>query len=79
MALHWPDGYSAQIDAYLLVNGERYAVAQVVGGALILRQPQQIAAGTPARLVIAIDGHEKVQSIVLGEGASVGQQLVPYF
>jgi hypothetical protein len=78
MGQHWHDGYSATVDAYLVVGELRIAVAQVAGSSLILRTPQAIPAGTKAQLVISIDGEAKIQDIRLGDGASVPQQLIPY-
>jgi hypothetical protein len=79
MGQKWPDGYSAHVDLYLLVNGSRFPLAQVGAGSLILRQPQDIPAGTQAKLVISIDGREDIEDVVLGDGASQSQHLVPYF
>jgi hypothetical protein len=74
-----PDGYSAHVDAYLIIDGKRYDIAQVGAGALILRKPETISAGTQAKLVVSIDGNEDTEEVCLGEGASVSQAVVPYF
>lgn len=37
MGQRWLDGYSAEVEIYLLVNGKRFDVAQIGNGSLILR------------------------------------------
>jgi hypothetical protein len=78
MGQHWHDGYSATVEAYLVIGDSRFDVAQVAGGFLILRSPQEIPAGTHAELVISIDNELKKQSVVLGDGASIPQHFVSY-
>ena len=79
MGQRWFDGYSADIEIYLLINGKRYDVAQIGGGSLILREPAPIPASTNARLIIRIDGHEEVEHVFLAEGADREDYAVPFF
>jgi hypothetical protein len=79
MGQHWPNGYSADVEIYLLIAGERIDVAQVWDGSLILRRSQTIAPSTEATLVLKIDGQEKQEQIFLSEGARSCEEPVPYF
>ncbi len=73
------DGYSAEVEIYLLIGGKRREVAQVAGDTLVLRDEHPIPPGTAATLVIKIDGQEEREEIFLREGAQSNEQLVPFF
>jgi hypothetical protein len=69
MGQRWLEGYSADVEVYLLVRGVRHDVAQIGGGKLILRGNPDIPANTEATLVVIIDGVEERQDIVICEAA----------
>ena len=73
------DGYSAEVEIYLEIAGERYDVAQIGGGALLLRDSHTIPPGTEAKLFMRIDGVEEVEQIFLGSGAVNNEEAVSYF
>lgn len=79
MGQKWFDGYSADVEIFLLNEGKRYEVAQIGGGSLILREPAPILAGTNVTLVIRIDGHEVQEEVFLGESSDVHAPAVPFF
>jgi hypothetical protein len=79
MGQRWFDGYSADVEIFLLHNGKRFEVAQIGGGSLILREPAPIPAGTHVNLVIRIDGHEVEEKIYLAESAELSEKAVPFF
>ncbi|MGD9720632.1 MAG: hypothetical protein AB7O59_16485 [Pirellulales bacterium] len=74
-----PGNYSSHVELYLLVAGERYNVAQVANGSLILRDPRPIPPETAATLVVKIDSKEERSEVFLREGALDNKQFVPYF
>ena len=69
MGQRWLDGYSADVDVYLLIKGTRYDVAQIGGGQLILRGNPEIPANTQATLIVIVDGLEERQEILICEDA----------
>ena len=75
----WSDGYSAHIEIYLLVNGERFNVAQVANGSLMLRDPRPIPPETTATLVMRVDEKEERNEVFLREGAPNNTTFVSYF
>lgn len=79
MGQTWTDGYSASIEIYLLVAGERYNVAQVANGALILRDPRPIPPETTATLVMRVDDKEERSEVFLRDGAPNNTEFVSYF
>jgi hypothetical protein len=79
MGQRWLDGYSAEVEIYLLVNGKRFDVAQIGNGSLILRDPSPIPASTHAKLVIKIDGHEEIEHVLLTASADESEKLIPFF
>ncbi len=79
MGQQWPDGYSAQVDIYLIVDGERYDVAQVANGSLVMRDPRPIPPETVATLVLDIDGKNESKEIFLRDGVADSNGFIPYF
>lgn len=69
MGQRWLDGYSADVEIYLLIKGKRHDVAQIGGSKLILRGNPEIPANTRATLVVIVDGNEERQEIILCEEA----------
>ena len=78
MGQRWLDGYSAHVEIYLEVGGERFDIAQIGDGSFILRDAGQIPIGTRGRLVIKIDGHEEEEQIFLFEGTVSGKETVEF-
>jgi hypothetical protein len=79
MGQKWFDGYSADVEIYLLYNGKRFDVAQIGNGSLILREPAQIPKDTTVTLVIIIDGHEVSERVHLTGRTDCVEQPVPFF
>jgi hypothetical protein len=78
MGQRWLDGYSADVEVYLLIAGERVDVAQIGHGKLILRTPREFPPGTRATLVFTVDGQEEREEVVLCEGAANVEEPVMY-
>jgi hypothetical protein len=78
MGQKWFDGYSADVEIYLLHDGSRYDVAQIGNGSLIMREVAPIPAGTMVMLVIIIDGHEVREWVNLTESANNCEQPVSF-
>jgi hypothetical protein len=78
MGTQWKDGYSAQVDLYLHVDGKRLRLAQVGPQFLILRDQCIIPAGALAKIVIGVDGKEEEHDVVLHKGAVAGVEKVEF-
>ncbi len=79
MGQQWLDGYSADVEIYILFEGRTYDVAQIGNGSLILRDPTPIPANTDVTLIICIDGRETKETIHLAERADSPEVAVPFF
>ena len=79
MGQRWFDGYSADVEIYLVIDDKRYEVAQIGSGSLILRDFREIPPCTHAKLIMNIDGNEEAEDVFLGDGAKGNEELVPYF
>jgi hypothetical protein len=79
MGQRWFDGYSADVEIYLVIDGERYDVAQICRGSLFLRSPREIPPSTSAKLVIKIDGVEESEQVLLAKGAVPDEMAVSFF
>jgi hypothetical protein len=79
MGQKWLDGYSADVEIYLIYNGSRYDVAQIGNGSLIMREPAPIPAETLVTLVMIFDGHEVREKVKLTSSAETCEEAVPFF
>jgi hypothetical protein len=59
--------YSAEVNIYLQVNGERLPASHVGPDSITLRAAQELPP-TTAQVVLIIDGHERVRDVFLFEG-----------
>jgi hypothetical protein len=75
----WPDGYSAHVEVYLLINTERINIAQIGNGSFILRDAHVIPPSTTATLVVKVDDKEEREEIFIRDGVTSNRQRVPYF
>jgi len=78
MGIRWKDGYSAQVEIYLLVGEDKLPVAQVGPGWFILQEPCAIVPETEAELVIVVDGEETHRHVFIHEGSIVENKEVSY-
>ena len=78
MGNRWNDGYSSDVDIYLIVAGGRIDVAEVGPDSFVINGEFQLPAGTEAELVITVDQSMESYSIVLHEGICAGQERVAY-
>lgn len=79
MGQRWFDGYSAQVEIFLLVDGKRYEVAQIGAGSLVLRGKFSIPPNTEAKLIIRIDGHEERDTILICNGSEIPREELSFF
>jgi hypothetical protein len=78
MGFHRKDGYSASVEAYLVVQGVRYDVAKTSADEVVLAEPCELAPGCEAELVVIVDGHRNARAIVLDDGVSLGTHAARY-
>ncbi len=77
MGIHWKDGYSSHVDLTLVVDGMKFRVAQVGPDSLILQSPCNLEPGF-ADLIIRVDNSIEKYRIVLYQGSSADNPIVPY-
>lgn len=78
MGIQRVNGYSASVEAFLIVGERRLIVAKTRRDAVVLVEPCELAAGTTGELEIIVDGHRNSRSVVLDDGASLGRREVRY-
>jgi hypothetical protein len=78
MGIQWKDGYSAQVEIYLVVGDQKLDVAQVGPGWFILQEPNALPPETEAELVITVDGRETRRHVFIHDGALVDAKEVAY-
>ena len=78
MGRHHQDGYSADVEGFLDVNGRRIRVAKTNGSTFTLVESCELAPGTVGNLLTIVDGKESSRLVRLPAGISQGQSLVVY-
>jgi hypothetical protein len=80
MGINWRDGYSANLQIALIVDGVRYRVGKLGPGSMVLDDTAQISPGTAGTLVVSVDGRSTDEEVILIYGATAGrQEPVPFF
>ncbi|MEX2140652.1 MAG: hypothetical protein WD894_15420 [Pirellulales bacterium] len=72
------NGFSAQVELHLQVNGSRLRLSHVGQDMLIFREPQAIPAQTEGTLTVKIDDFEKQQKVLLYDGATLDSKRVKF-
>jgi hypothetical protein len=71
-------GYSANVEGFLVIRGERVRIAKTNCTAFSLAEPCELAPGTTATLLVIVDGKEDTKLVELPQGVSSGQTIVNY-
>jgi hypothetical protein len=78
MGIQHSDGYSANIEAFLVVGERRISVAKTGHDSVVLIEPCDLTPGTTGELEIIVDGDRASQAVVLDEGAVSDRRKVSY-
>jgi hypothetical protein len=79
MGVKTKDGYSSQVEIYLLIGGKKIRVAQAGPSRLVLRDLEAIPKESEGELVITVDGREYKRHAFFHEGVAAGEELVEFF
>ena len=71
-------GYSAEVEGFLVIRGERVRVAKSNDRAFVLAEACELPPGTVGELLLIVDGKPDSRLITLPGGICKGQTLVPY-
>lgn len=69
MGVYRENGYSASVEAFLIVNGNRIRLAKTNGTTITLAKPHELAPGTVGELMIIVDRDERSTTVMLPDGA----------
>ena len=72
------DGYSAEVEGFLVVGEQRIRVAKTNERRIVLAEPCELDAGTQADLLVLVDGNEYSQRVALLSAVAIGQTSVDY-
>lgn len=78
MGIQRENGYSASVEAFLIVGEQHIRLAKTGPDKIVLVEPRELPPGTEGGLVIIVDGHRDSRAVVLDEGASREQREVRY-
>lgn len=79
MGTHHEDGYSADVEGFLVVGGNtRIRLAKTNGCTVVLAEPCELAPRTEADLLVIVDGRANSRRVILPNGVVQGQTMVPY-
>jgi hypothetical protein len=72
MGFQWTNGYSAEVSAWLNVDGETFDIAQVGPHFLVLAEKRDIREGY-AEITIDVDGSRSHYPVII-EGATIADE-----
>ncbi len=78
MGRYHADGYSADVEGYLVVDGQRIVLGKTNSRQLFLAEPCELPPGTEGELLIIIDGNASSRLVTLPSGVVQGQIAVEY-
>ncbi len=79
MGTHREDGgYSASVDGFLVIEGQRIRLAKTNGYSFVLAEPCELAPDTEGDMQIIVDGAADSTRIALPQGTRAGQTVVEY-
>jgi hypothetical protein len=76
MGIQRENGYSASVEAFLIVADQHIRLAKTGPEKIVLVEPCELPPGTTGELEIIVDGHRDSRSVVLDEGATSGGREV---
>ena len=78
MGIQHEHGYSAEVEGFLVIGGERVRLAKTNAHALVLAEPCELPPGAVGELLVIVDGKPDSRLITLPGGVCKGQTLVNY-
>jgi hypothetical protein len=78
MGIQRENGYSASVEAFLVVAQQQFTVAKTGRDTFTLVEPCELAPGTEGELIMIVDGHRTSRAVVLDDGAISGRREVRY-
>ncbi len=78
MGYYHEDGYSSEVEGYLVINGRRIRLAKTNGRTLLLAEPCELAPGTEGELLVIVDGKRSSRRITLPMGVVGSEKNVAY-
>lgn len=78
MGTQHKDGYSADVEGFLVVAGQRIRLATSNGCSVVLAESCELVPNTVAELLVIVDGSETSRAVTLPSGVRKGQTLVEY-
>jgi len=78
MGIQRENGYSASVEAFLVIAQQQFTVAKTGRDTVTLVDPCEIAPGTEGELVMIVDGHRESRAVVLDDGGESGRREVRY-
>jgi hypothetical protein len=78
MGIQRENGYSASVEAFLVLGEQHISVAKTGRDTVTLVEPCDLPPGTEGELVMIVDGHRESRAVVLDDGANRERREVRY-
>jgi hypothetical protein len=78
MGIQRENGYSASVEAFLVVGDQHIRLAKTGPDKVVLVEPCELAPGNEGELAIIVDGHSDSQTVILDDGAMSDRHEVRY-
>jgi hypothetical protein len=78
MGRQYADGYSASVEGFLVVGGQRYRLAKTNYRSFTLADDCDLPPGAEGELIVTVDGNSFSRFVSLPNGIAVGQSTAAY-
>ncbi|HUY91539.1 MAG TPA: hypothetical protein VMV10_22555 [Pirellulales bacterium] len=78
MGIHHEYGYSADVEGFFVIRGNRVRLAKTNGRTFVLAEPCELPPGSEGDLLTIVDGKANSRRVLIPEGVCQGQTIVKY-
>jgi hypothetical protein len=78
MGVQHDDGYSADVEGFLIVGGDRMRIAKTNSSTFVLAELRALAPHVEGELLLIVDGKKHSRRVTLPNGVVAGDRLVHY-
>jgi hypothetical protein len=78
MGIYHENGYSADVEGFFVIRGNRVRLAKTNGYTFVLAESCELPPGAEGELLTVVDGNSNSRRVVLPDGVLRGQTLVKY-
>lgn len=78
MGIHHENGYSAHVEGFFVIDGDRIRIAKSNDREFCVVEPRELPPGIEGDLLVIVDGSSHSRRVALPHGMQSGEQRVAY-